>query len=73
VLDRIAELDRRCADQGRARISVTVYSVDHDPARVEQLRAAGAARCVFTVPNARTGPDDVREALEELARLAGGS
>src|SRR5436305_614250 len=64
IPERIAELNRRCADLDRDLIPVTAYAVAAHPARVEQLREAGAHRCVF---NVRAG--DERRSVEELARL----
>jgi probable F420-dependent oxidoreductase len=61
---RIDELQRRAASLGRGVISVTVYATEQSRARVEQLRAAGATRCVFNM-RAHT----LAEATEELDRM----
>lgn len=66
VEERIAELHQRCLAAGRAPIPAWVYSVEPDPARVRTLTAAGAAACIFTVPNDRTGPEAIEAALHEL-------
>lgn len=66
VAARIADLHRRCVVAGRDLLPVSVYSVDPDPARVRELAAAGATRCIFVVPNARTGPEHIEAALREL-------
>lgn len=64
---RIAELNRLATERGRERLPVTVYAVAQDPARVEALATAGAARCVF---NLRTGePEELRWSLARLAEL----
>lgn len=66
VEQRMAELQAACARAGRPTIPTWVYSVDPDPQRVRTLAAAGAAACIFTVPNARTGPADIEAALAEI-------
>jgi probable F420-dependent oxidoreductase len=67
VADRIAELNRRAAEQGRGPLPVTVYAVAPRPEEVERLVAAGAARCVFNLP--RGGADVMLPALDRLAAL----
>jgi probable F420-dependent oxidoreductase len=61
---RVDELRRRAAVLGRDPVPVTVYATPPERERVEQLRVAGVARCVFNV-RART----LAEATEELDRL----
>jgi probable F420-dependent oxidoreductase len=61
---RIDELQRRAAAADRAPIPVTVFAVPPSRERVEQLRVAGAQRCVF---NARSGT--LAEAVASLDRL----
>ncbi len=65
VGDRIAELNRRAAEQGRARLPVTVYAAPPRPADIERLAAAGADRCVFNMPNG-----DAEVLLPALGRLS---
>ena len=65
VEQRIGELQRRAAGRGRDPIPVTVFATPHSRERVEQLRVAGARRCVF---NVRSGT--LQEAIEMLDRLA---
>jgi probable F420-dependent oxidoreductase len=67
VGDRIAELNRRAAERGRAPLSVTVYAVPPRPADVERLAAAGADRCVFNLP--KGGAEVMLPALDRLSKL----
>jgi probable F420-dependent oxidoreductase len=69
IEERIAELDRRTDEAGRARIPVTVYQAPADAAAVESYRQAGAARLVFGLPAA--GADAVLSRLDHLAQLVG--
>jgi probable F420-dependent oxidoreductase len=67
VVARMAELAGMAKAAGRDPIPVTVYAIPADPARIEALDAAGAARCVF---NLRVGdPDDLRWSLAKLGEM----
>lgn len=64
--ERIAELQERAAEAGRAPIEVTINRARL--ARVDDYLAIGASRCIVLLP---TGTDDeVRKALREVARVA---
>ena len=67
VEERIAELNRRAAEQGRNLIPTTIYATPRDPAAIERLTAAGAHRLVFNLP--RTAPGDELAGVRELAEL----
>lgn len=67
VGDRIAELNQRATERGRAPLPVTVYAVPAQPTDIERLAAAGAERCVFNLPNG--GAEVVLSALRRLAKL----
>jgi probable F420-dependent oxidoreductase len=67
VADRMVELQRLADEGGRGSIPTTVYAVEQDRARVEELLAAGAERIVF---NLRSRTDaDARESVRELAAI----
>ena len=65
--ERIAELNRRVAEAGRAAIPVTAYAVRPEREDVERLLAAGAVRCVFNLP--RGGAEVMLPALGHLGDL----
>jgi probable F420-dependent oxidoreductase len=65
--ERVAELRRLATDGGRGVPPVTAFAVAPDPARIEQLIAAGVGRCVFNLPD--SVPVDVLTALDRLAGL----
>jgi probable F420-dependent oxidoreductase len=67
VEQRIADLQRRAAQQGRAPIPVTVYATPADPSAIERLSTAGAHRIVFNLP--RTAPGDEMTGIHQLASL----
>jgi len=68
LIARVEELRRRAADLGRGPIPVTLYGAPQDPARIEQLAAAGITRFVFWLSSAT--PGQVERELDELtARL----
>ena len=67
VEERMAELQRRAADQGRAPIPTTIYATPRDPAAIERLTATGAHRLVLNLP--RTAPGDEMSGVRELAEL----
>lgn len=64
---RIGMLKLRAHERGRGVIPVTVYAVERDRARVEQLVAAGAGRIVFNL-RSRTD-DEARSSVRELGQL----
>ncbi len=65
--DKIKELNDLAARAGRGPISVSVFGVPPDPARLEQYRLDGVTRCLFALPSA--GADVVLPKLDELAEL----
>ncbi len=64
----IAELNDLAAEQGRGAMTVSLFGVGGDPARIEKHAKAGVDRLVFLVPPAPA--DVVLPALEKRARLA---
>ncbi|WP_261559835.1 LLM class F420-dependent oxidoreductase [Frankia tisae] len=64
--ERIAELRTRAADLGRPAPSVTVFGVPPEPARVEEMAAAGVDRALLLIPS-----EPAAQALETLDRFAG--
>ncbi len=64
----IAELNDLAAEQGRGPMTVSLFGVGGDPARIETHAKAGVDRLVFLVPPAPA--DVVLPALEKRARLA---
>ncbi|HEX5165544.1 MAG TPA: LLM class F420-dependent oxidoreductase [Thermomicrobiales bacterium] len=67
IEDRITELQRRAADEGREPIPVTIYATPTDPATIERLSASGAHRLVFNLP--QTAPGDEMRGVHHLAAL----
>ena len=65
--ERIAKLQRRAEEAGRAPIPVTYYGASPDRESVELLAEAGVTRCVFYVPTAPA--DEVTRAADEIAGL----
>jgi probable F420-dependent oxidoreductase len=65
IVERIPELQELAAAAGRPPLPVTIYGAAPDPAALEHYRAAGIARCIFSVPSVTRD-----EALPELDRLA---
>lgn len=64
----IAELNDLAAEQGRGPMTVSLFGVGGDPARIEKHANAGVDRIVFLVPPAPA--DVVLPAVEKRARLA---
>ena len=64
----IAELNDLAAEQGRGPMTVSLFGVGGDPARIEKHAKAGVDRIVFLVPPAPA--DVVLPAVEKRARLA---
>ena len=64
----IAELNDLAAEQGRGPMTVSLFGVGSNPARIEKHAKAGVDRLVFLVPPAPA--DVVLPMLEERARLA---
>ncbi len=64
----IAELNDLAAEQGRGPMTVSLFGVGGNPARIEKHAKAGVDRAVFLVPPAPA--DVVLPLLEERARLA---
>jgi probable F420-dependent oxidoreductase len=67
VEERIAELQRRAEELGRAPIPTTIYATPRDPAIIERFIEAGAYRIVFNLP--RTAPGVEMDGVVELTRL----
>jgi probable F420-dependent oxidoreductase len=63
LLERVAELQQRAREAGRAQIDVTIYSARLEA--VDQYRDVGANRCVFWLP-----PNDRDSALRRLDEIA---
>ena len=61
LLDQVAELRRRAADQGRT-VTVVVAGAPTDPVALEQYLEAGVDRVLFELPAAGRGP--VEQALD---------
>ena len=64
----IAELNDLAAEAGRGPMTVSLFGVGSDPARIEKHAKAGVDRAVFLVPPAPA--DVVLPMLEKRARLA---
>ena len=64
----IAELNELAAEAGRGPMTVSLFGVGSDPARIEKHARAGVDRIVFLVPPAPA--DVVLPTLEKRARLA---
>ena len=62
---RAAELRRRLDAAGRAPLPITAFATRPDPERIETLRQAGVARCVFNLPDG-----DAATVLARLDHLA---
>jgi probable F420-dependent oxidoreductase len=63
---RIAELQQRAADAGRARVPVTYFGLaDPDDEKLEKLAAAGVDRVLLSLP-----PASADETLSRLAQYA---
>jgi alkanesulfonate monooxygenase SsuD/methylene tetrahydromethanopterin reductase-like flavin-dependent oxidoreductase (luciferase family) len=67
VDSRITQLQQLANERGRGTVPVTVYAVERDRARVEQLVAAGAERIVFNL-RSRTD-DEAQSSIRELGQL----
>jgi probable F420-dependent oxidoreductase len=66
---RIAELQQRAADAGRARVPVTYFGLaDPDDDKLEKLAAAGVDRVLLSLPPA--GTDATLSRLGQYAELA---
>jgi probable F420-dependent oxidoreductase len=68
LLERIAELQRRAAEAGRAPIPVTVYGASRKPERLERWAEGGVTRAVYWLQP--TAADEAERALDELAGFA---
>ncbi|HVC13409.1 MAG TPA: LLM class F420-dependent oxidoreductase [Acidimicrobiales bacterium] len=64
---RIAELQRRAHDIGRARVPVTLFGAPRDPAALERLAEIGVTRAVL--PLRPVGRDDLLPTLDRDAGL----
>ncbi len=65
--DRVAELHRRAAEEGKPRMRVTYFGADRDRGAVERLTAAGVDEIQFYLPSADAGT--VERALDDIAAL----
>lgn len=65
--DRVAELQRRAAEAGRAPIPISVFFAPTDPAKIEELGRLGVSRCIFGLPSA--GADEVMPLLEQCTEV----
>jgi probable F420-dependent oxidoreductase len=68
LLDRVAELHRRCEEADRAPLPVTVYGASRKRERLERWAEGGVTRAVFWLEPA--GADEVETQLDEFAALA---
>jgi probable F420-dependent oxidoreductase len=66
-LDKIATLQRRAKDAGRAPIPVTAFMVKPDRAALDPIESAGVERAVFAVPSEER--DKVLPLLDAYAKL----
>jgi probable F420-dependent oxidoreductase len=66
---RIAELRGRATDAGREDITVTLYGVDMDEAKVEAAERVGVDRVLFVLPD--EGADGALAALDGYVGLVG--
>jgi probable F420-dependent oxidoreductase len=64
---RIAELQRRAEEAGRAPIPVTLFGAPRKPERLERLERAGITRFLFMLPPAEAG--EVERKLDEYAQV----
>ena len=67
LAERIAELHRRAAEEGKPRMRVTYFGADRDAGCVERLTAAGVDEIQFYLPSADAGT--VERSLDEIAKL----
>jgi probable F420-dependent oxidoreductase len=68
IVERIAELNRRTAEMGRPRIPVSIFGCPPDGKVIDQYKAAGVLRLLFSLPSAQA--DVVIPKLDELTELA---
>src|SRR5918911_2409618 len=68
LAERIAELRRRGAEEGRDRVPVTYFGAAIDAAVVEELAGAGVDRVLFMLPSAASS--EVERAADAAARVA---
>jgi probable F420-dependent oxidoreductase len=66
--ERIAELRRRGAQDGRDHVPVTYFGAPSEPEVLRELEDAGVDRVLFMLPSA--APDAVERALDDAAALA---
>jgi probable F420-dependent oxidoreductase len=66
-LDKIATLQRRAKDAGRAPIPVTAFMVKPDRAALDPIESAGVERAIFAVPS--EARDKVLPLLDAYAKL----
>jgi probable F420-dependent oxidoreductase len=67
LFEKIATLQRRAKDAGRAPIPVTAFMVKPDRAVLDPIEAAGVERAIFAVPS--DTPDVVLPLLDKYAKL----
>jgi probable F420-dependent oxidoreductase len=67
LFEKIATLQRRAKDAGRAPIPVTAFMVKPDRAVLDPLEAAGVERAIFAVPSET--PNVVLPLLDKYAKL----
>jgi hypothetical protein len=67
LFEKIATLQRRAKDAGRAPIPVTAFMVKPDRAVLDPIEAAGVERAIFAVPSET--PDVVLPLLDKYAKL----
>jgi alkanesulfonate monooxygenase SsuD/methylene tetrahydromethanopterin reductase-like flavin-dependent oxidoreductase (luciferase family) len=68
TLARVAELQSRASEAGRASIPVTVVGIKPDTSRIERLEQGGVHRVVFWLP--AHGRGEVEGAFDSFASLA---
>jgi probable F420-dependent oxidoreductase len=68
LAERIAELRRRAAQDGRDHVPVTYFGAPSEPEVLRELEDAGVDRVLFMLPSA--APDEVERALDDAAALA---
>ena len=64
---RIAELQRRAGEAGRAQIPVTLFGAEPEREAIERYTAAGVTRCLFRLPSSSS--DEVTSLVDELGEL----
>ena len=64
---RIAELQRRAGEAGRAQIPVTLFGAEPEREAIERYTAAGVTRCLFRLPS--SSADAVTSLVDELGEL----